>query len=80
MAVTKDAMTSLSIHRSTLESLQELKTGAETWDAFLERLATFYENTLTPELHTELRRRAAGPRIPLAEVLRQHEELKRRGR
>jgi hypothetical protein len=80
MAVSKDAMTSLSIHRSTLENLQELKTGAETWDDFLERLATFYENTLTPELRSELRRRSVGPRIPLREVLRQHEELKRRGR
>jgi hypothetical protein len=73
-------MTSLSIHRSTLKDLQELKTGAETWDGFLVRLAAFYENTLTPELRTELRRRVRGPRIPLGEVLRQHEELKRRGR
>jgi len=73
-------MTSLSIHRSTLESLQELKTGAETWDDFLDRLATFYENTLTPELDAELRRRSAGPRVPLREVYRQHEDLKRRGR
>jgi hypothetical protein len=80
MAASKDPMTSLSIHRSTLESLQDLKTGAETWDVFLERLATFYENTLTPELHAELRRRGTGPRIPLREVLRQHEKLKGRGR
>lgn len=80
MAVSKDPMTSLSIHRSTLEDLQELKTGAETWDDFLERLATFYENTLTPELHAELRRRSRGPRIPLRDVLRTHEELMDRGR
>ncbi|MCI4352132.1 MAG: hypothetical protein L3K14_01910 [Thermoplasmata archaeon] len=80
MAVSKDPMTSLSIHRSTLESLQELKTGAETWDDFLDRLAAYYENTLTPELHAELRRRSVGRRIPFREVLRQHEGLKRRGR
>jgi hypothetical protein len=73
-------MTSLSIHRSTLHNLQGLKTGAETWDDFLERLATFYEDTLTPELHRELRRRSAGPRVPLRDVLRQHNNLKRRGR
>jgi hypothetical protein len=80
MAASKDPMTSLSVHRSTLESLQELKTGAETWDLFLERLAAFYEDTLTPELRSELRRRPRGPRVPLREVLRQHEELKRRDR
>jgi hypothetical protein len=73
-------MTSLSIHRSTLENLQELKTGAETWDDFLERLAAYYENTLTPELASELRHRSAGPRISLRNVLRQHENLKRKGR
>jgi len=80
MVASRDRMTSLSIHRSTLEGLQNLKTGAETWDDFLERLASFYENTLTPELRTELRHRATGPRVPLREVLRQHQELKRRGR
>jgi hypothetical protein len=80
MAVAKDPMTSLSVHRSTLQSLQELKTGAETWDMFLERLAAFYEDTLTPELSSELTRRARGRRVPLREVLRQHEDLRRKGR
>lgn len=80
VAASKDTMTSLSIHRSTLEGLRGLKTGAETWDDFLERLATFYENTLTPELSSELRRRSVGRRIPLREVLQRHQELKRRGR
>jgi hypothetical protein len=80
VAASKDPMTSLSIHRSTLKSLQELKTGAETWDDFLERLSSYYENTLTPELYSELRRRSASPRIPLRDVLRKHEDLKRRGR
>jgi hypothetical protein len=75
-----DRMTSLSIHRSTLEDLQGLKTGAETWDDFLGRLASFYENTLTPELRSELAQRAKGPRVPLREVLEQHRDLKRRGR
>ena len=80
MSAAKDPMTSLSIHRSTLENLQVLKTGAETWDLFLERLAACYEDTLTPELRSELLRRARGPRIPLRETFRRHEELKRRGR
>ena len=80
MSASPDPMTSLSIHRSTLEELQELKTGAETWDDFLERLAAFYENALSPELRTELDRRSKGRRIPLSEVVRQHEELKRKGR
>jgi len=80
MASATDPMTSLSIHRSTLESLQELKTGAETWDMFLERLATYYEDTLTPELKTTLRARMASPRIPLGAVLRQHREIKKKGR
>ncbi|MCI4345419.1 MAG: hypothetical protein L3K07_01495 [Thermoplasmata archaeon] len=80
MAASRNRMTSLSIHRSTLEDLQGLKTGAETWDDFLERLASFYENTLTPELRSELNRRSKGPRVPLREVLAQHEELKRLGR
>lgn len=73
-------MTSLSIHRSTLEGLQNLKTGAETWDDFLERLASFYENTLSPELESELEGRASGRRVPLREVLADHEALKRKGR
>jgi hypothetical protein len=80
MAASRDPMTSLSIHRSTLQSLQELKTGAETWDMFLERLAMYYEDTLTPELRSVLRGRSSAPRVPLRDVLRQHEELKRRGR
>lgn len=73
-------MTSVSIHRSTLTELQNLKTGAETWDDFLERLAAFYENALTPELRSELDRRARGPRVSARKVFRQHEELKRKGR
>jgi len=80
VVVSQDRLTSLSIHRSTLEDLQGLKTGAETWDDFLGRLASFYENTLTPELRSELARRAKRPRVPLREVLGQHRDLKRRGR
>ena len=80
MSASRDPMTSLSIHRSTLLELQELKNGAETWDMFLERLAAFYEDTLTPELRAELDRRSRGPRVAFREVLRQHEDLKRRGR
>jgi hypothetical protein len=80
VASSTDPMTSVSIHRSTLTELQNLKTGAETWDDFLERLAAFYENALTPELRAELDRRARGPRVSAREVFRQHEELKRKGR
>jgi hypothetical protein len=80
VVASQDRMTSLSIHRSTLEDLQGLKTGAETWDDFLGRLASFYENTLTPELRSELAQRAKGPRVSLREVLEQHRNLKRKSR
>lgn len=80
MVASRDRMTSLSIHRSTLEGLQNLKTGAETWDDFLERLASFYENTLSPELESELVSRASGRKVRLGEVLEQHKALKRKGR
>ena len=65
VSTSRDPMTSLPVHRSTLRYLQELKTGPETWDAFLVRLLAFHENTLSAELRTELGRRSRGARVPL---------------
>jgi hypothetical protein len=80
MAVSKDPMASISVHRSTLHTLQDLRTGAVTWDLFLERVAALHEDTVTPELRSELRRRSRRSRVSLREVLRQHEERKGVGR
>lgn len=78
MMSTSDPLTSIPLHRSTLDVLQRVKSAAETWDDFLMSLTDDY---LSPALKAELDKRLETHKIvPGAVAKQEFEESRRRGR
>ncbi len=74
---TQDPLTSISVHSSTVRLLQELKTGAQTWDDLLRVMAQDY---VSPTVQAQLERQLRTERIVSGtEVLKEHERLKAKG-
>ena len=74
---TQDPLTSISVRSSTVRLLQELKTGAQTWDDLLRVMAQDY---VSPTAQAQLERQLRTERIVSgAEVLKEHERLKATG-
>lgn len=75
---TQDPLTSISVHSSTVRLLQELKTGAQTWDDLLRAMAQDY---VSPAVQAQLERQLRTERILSGkEVLKAHELQKAKGR
>jgi hypothetical protein len=73
-----DAVTSIPLHRSTLQVLRRVKSAAETWDEFLINLTDDY---LSPALRVELDRRLKTDRVITGARARQEfEERRKRAR
>lgn len=67
-----DPPTSIPVHTSTLRLLQEMKTGAQTWDDFLRELAERDLDRLEHRLarmDLALFRAGKAPVVPLEDVL-----------
>ncbi len=54
MGRSEDRLTSIPVHATTVRLLQQLKTGAQNWDAFL---ISAFEDLLPPDTLAELERR-----------------------
>ena len=75
---TQDPLTSISVHSSTVRLLQDLKTGAQTWDDLLRTMAQDY---VSPTVQAQLERQLRTEKIVSGmEVLREHERQKAKGR
>ncbi len=73
MASSEDRLTSIPVHATTVRLLQQLKTGAQNWDAFL---LSAFEDLLPSDTVAELERRERDERSrSFAEVSR--EQLRR---
>ncbi len=75
-----DPPTSIPVHSSTLRRLQQMKTGAQTWDEFLRELAERDLDRLEESIATKdlaLYQTEKAKVIPLEDVLREF-RLKRR--
>lgn len=74
---TQDPLTSISVHSSTVRLLQDLKTGAQTWDDFLRAMAQDY---VSPTVQAQLERQLRTEKIVSGtEVLKEHERQKAQG-
>jgi hypothetical protein len=77
----RDPVTSVPVHRSTLRLLQNLKTGAQTWDDFfrewVERECDRLEGEATRTDLEEFKRNP-GPTVPWAEVRRKIQDSRGR--
>jgi hypothetical protein len=72
-----DPVTSIPLHRSTLQLLQRVKTSAETWDDFLISLTDDY---ISPALRSELDRRLTAETIVSGrDAKREFLEMRRSG-
>jgi len=77
MMASADPVTSIPVHRSTLQLLQRVKTAAETWDDFLISLTDDY---ISPALKAELDRRlGVEPIISGRDAKREFLEMRRSG-
>ncbi len=66
------------MHSSTVRLLQDLKTGAQTWDDLLRTMAQDY---VSPTVQAQLERQLRTEKIVSGmEVLREHERQKAKGR
>lgn len=78
IVATSDPVTSIPLHRSTLNVLKRVKNAAETWDEFL---ITLTDDFLSPALQAELDRRLQKDSIISGEqAKREFRELSRRAR
>lgn len=76
MMATEDPFSSIPVHRSTIRTLQGVKTADQTWDDFLMALADDY---ISPSLRRELDRRLATEEIvPGASMKREFAERRRK--
>lgn len=75
MMAASDSVTSIPVHRSTLEALRSAKSAAQTWDDFLLALADDY---IAPALKRELDRRLKSePVVSGAEMKQEFRDWRR---